>query len=161
MFRDEISNTYRKGHKEGEKNMDNMEDKLDYYHRQVDDLVCKNNELNKRIAELSRSSATPQSQYPLAPESKRGEGPQASRGLEKRKRESTPVLAPCAPHSQPSSMPLPPLHLPHLSQSDQPAQKGKLRCGPYETEDNDTSNEQSPLNSEDEQEMIQFSLEAN
>ena len=55
-MRDELSKAYKDGLREGEHNIETLEDKLNYFHRQVQSLEAENNDLRKRIAELSHSN---------------------------------------------------------------------------------------------------------
>ena len=54
-MRDELSKAYKDGLREGEHNIEMLEDKLDCFHRQVQSLEAENANLRRRIAELSHS----------------------------------------------------------------------------------------------------------
>ena len=114
------------------------------------------------MAKLSQTADDLQERNTAAKEFIEGEELQADRRPEKRRRESPPA-SPCRARRQPSPQPMR-LLLPHERQT--PSQQlplpraGKQKCGPYKMDDDDTTDEPTSLNSEEEKEMISFTLEA-
>ena len=74
-MRDELSKSFKDGLREGEKNIETLEDKLDYFHRQVQSLEAENDELGRRITELSRADNDLQGRSFVAEGTYKGEEP--------------------------------------------------------------------------------------
>jgi hypothetical protein len=86
-MRDELSEKYKDGLEEGERNIEMLEDKLDYFHWQVQSLEAENDELGRKLSELSRANDDLRERNRIAKRPIRGEGPRADGRPEKRRRE--------------------------------------------------------------------------
>jgi hypothetical protein len=74
-IREELDEAYKDGLKEGEKDIETLKDKLNYFHRRVQSLEAENDELGKKITELSRVNDELQGRGHIAGGLSRGEGP--------------------------------------------------------------------------------------
>ena len=104
-MRDELSESFKDGLREGEKNIETLEDKLDYFHQWVQSLEVENDKLGRRITELSCADNDPRGRNFVAEGTYKGEELRADRRPEKRRRESPPAL-PRRARRQPSPQPM-------------------------------------------------------
>jgi hypothetical protein len=161
-IKEQVDKAHKDGLNDGERDIAKLEEKLGYYHQCVQALEHENDDLGSKVEELSCHNAELRGRRPAPHIFQRGEEAWPSRRPEKRRRDS-----PLPPSRQANRQPSPPHPTarqpssPQRHQSSPPQdEKGKRIREAYDTEDDDTSDVPSPLASEDEREMVQFSLQA-